>query len=64
MADKDEMAHYDGPAGGWGSLKGIASIFLYQSGRQFRAGHSRSRDHGTGVGRPGTGRADRDQAQP
>ena len=27
MADKDEMAHYDGPAGGWGSLKGIASIF-------------------------------------
>jgi molybdopterin-dependent oxidoreductase alpha subunit len=27
MADKDEMAHYDAPAGGWGSLKGIASIF-------------------------------------
>ena len=27
MADIDEMAHYYGPAGGWGSLKGIASIF-------------------------------------
>ncbi len=26
MADKDEMAHYDGPAGGWGSLKGIARV--------------------------------------
>ncbi|MCK8784861.1 FdhF/YdeP family oxidoreductase [Roseomonas sp. NAR14] len=27
MADQDDTAHYDGPAGGWGSLKGIARIF-------------------------------------
>ena len=27
MADTDETVHYDGPSGGWGSLKGIASIF-------------------------------------
>ncbi len=26
MSD-DEMVHYDGPAGGWGSLKGIAEVF-------------------------------------
>ena len=27
MADKNDVAEYDGPAGGWGSLKGIASVF-------------------------------------
>ncbi|MEP7184310.1 MAG: FdhF/YdeP family oxidoreductase [Rhodanobacter sp.] len=28
MADeRDDTKHYDGPAGGWGSLKGIASVF-------------------------------------
>lgn len=27
MADRDKTIHYDGPAGGWGSLKGIARIF-------------------------------------
>jgi molybdopterin-dependent oxidoreductase alpha subunit len=27
MANKEELAHYDGPAGGWGSLNAIARIF-------------------------------------
>src|SRR5579872_2924695 len=27
MAERDETIHYDGPAGGWGSLKGMARIF-------------------------------------
>jgi molybdopterin-dependent oxidoreductase alpha subunit len=27
MADKEDTVHYDGPAGGWGSLRGIAEIF-------------------------------------
>ena len=25
--DQTDVAHYDGPAGGWGSVRGIASIF-------------------------------------
>ena len=27
MAERDATIHYDGPAGGWGSLKGMARIF-------------------------------------
>ena len=27
MSDRDETVHYDSPAGGWGSLRGIARIF-------------------------------------
>lgn len=27
MAEKDETVHYDGPAGGWGSLRGVAAVF-------------------------------------
>ncbi|MFC7553429.1 FdhF/YdeP family oxidoreductase [Pseudoroseomonas wenyumeiae] len=27
MAEEDRTAHYDGPSGGWGSVRGISSIF-------------------------------------
>ena len=27
MSDQDETVHYDGPSGGWGSLRGITRIF-------------------------------------
>ena len=26
-ASTERLAHYDGPSGGWGSLRGIASVF-------------------------------------
>lgn len=30
MADEDETVHSDGPAGGWGSLKGISKTFAHE----------------------------------
>ena len=33
MADDEETTHYDGPAGGWGSLRGIGRIYRSERSR-------------------------------